>query len=896
MTIADLPLLATKFYIPRVHPGLVHRPRLLERLSLGLRCPLTLLSAPAGFGKTTLLGEWHAAAFADREGYRLAWLALDAGDNDPVRFWRYFFAAFDAACPGSARLAMALLESPESPLTELMLTTLVNELASVPAGSEIFLALDDYHVVEAPDIHNGVAFVLEHLPPNVHMIISSRATPPLPLARMRARGQLSEVGVDDLRFTREESTLLLHSLLGEPLPISSLNTLEKQTEGWAAGLQLAALSLRGSVDIPGQIATYGGSNRLVLEYVTEEVLRRQPADVQRFLLHTSILGRFTADLCNAVTGNRDGQAMLEVLERENLFLVPQDEEQRWYRYHHLFASLLRQKLRRVLPESIAQLHRLAAQWYEKQGLLTSAIEHALVSEDDALAMRLIATYFQTMLVHSEMVTLRRWLDSLSPGLLESSAQLSLIYAWTLLATGSFTSVERYLVNVEEALGRESTPEPIAPSPEILHGHIAAIRATAAINSGSKVIACELSLQALASLPPEEALPRALAALSLADALSGLNDVPAASLAYTEAYKASMASGVIPIALNALGNLGHLYERRGKLQQATATYEQALGLVDQYVGFSHYSSKAHIGLARVLYQRNNLPEARTEAEAAIDCARNWGHQEHLVDGFLCLAHIQWAEGAVSQCMATLAQAEPFTLQPGANPEAAARFNAFRASRWILLGRLDDGEQWAAGFDSRMEGDALLHRPGILTLARLRIAEHAPDVARAVLEQLLAIVERVGLAEDEIALRIVLALAYQAASHTEKALASLQRALALAAPEGYRRFFLDEGPALTSLLKALKLVGQESMFARSLLADLHPAGSKPTGVPPQPQLTRREQEVLVLIAKGASNQEIAETLVIALGTVKKHVTTIFAKVGVTSRTQLLARASELGLVQL
>ena len=686
------------------------------------------------------------------------------------------------------------------------------------------------------------------------------------------------------------------SFFSDSLPTESLDTLEKQIEGWVAGLQLAALSLRGSEDIPGQIAAFGGSNRWVLEYVTEEVLRRQPADVQRFLLHTSILDRFTASLCHAVTGNLDAQSMLETLERENLFLVPQDEEQRWYRYHHLFASLLRQRLRRMLPESIAHLHHHAARWYELHGLLTSAIEHALVSEDDALVTRLIATYFQTMLVHSEMITLRRWLDSLRPGLLKSSAYLSLVYAWTLLATGSFTSVEPYLLDVEETLAGASTVEPHAPPAEIIRGQVAAIRATAAINSGHKVIARELSLQALATLPPEEALPRAVAALSLADALYGLNDLPAAAIAFSEAYTASMASGMVPVALNALGNLGHLYERQGKLQQAAVTYEQAVHLAQRHISFSQFSSKAHVGLARVLYQRNDLEAAREQAEAAIAYARQWGHQEHITDGCLCLAQILWAEGAISDSMATLAEAEPLILQPKAHPEAVARFNAFRASRWILLGRLDEARQWATRYDADIDGDTLLHRPGILTLARLRLAEHAPDAARALLERLSAIVERVGFVEDEIALDIQLALAHRAEGHIEKAQPSLERALALAAPEGYRRIFLDEGPGITSLLEALSPRSKESIFARSLLADLHSIGRKPAGLLPALELTRREQEVLLLIAKGASNQEIAETLVIALGTVKKHVTTIFAKVGVTSRTQLLARVRELELIQL
>jgi LuxR family maltose regulon positive regulatory protein len=466
----------------------------------------------------------------------------------------------------------------------------------------------------------------------------------------------------------------------------------------------------------------------------------------------------------------------------------------------------------------------------------------------------------------------------------------------LLATGSFTSVEPYLVDVEQALARESAADDLALPPEIIRGHVAAIRATAAINSGRKVIARELSLLALATLPPEQALPRAVASLSLADALLGLNDMPAATLAFSEAYKASMASGMIPVTLNALANLGSLYERRGKLQQAAATYEQALHLVDQHIGFAQFSSKAHIGLAHVLYQRNDLPAAREQTEAAINYARQWGHQEHSVDGYLCRAQIQWAEGAIADSMATLGEAEALILQPNTNPEAVARFTSFRAWRWIQLNRLDEAEQWAAGFDAGMDGDVLLHRPGIVTLARLQIARHAPVAACELLERLLVVVESVGLGEDEIVVHIQLALAYQAGGRIEKAQGSLQRALALAESEEYRRFFLDEGAAMVPLLEALSARGKHTRFARSLLTDLHPAGFLPAGVMPAPALTRREQEVLLLIARGASNQEIAETLVIALGTVKKHVTTIFAKVGVTSRTQLLARASELRLIQL
>jgi LuxR family transcriptional regulator, maltose regulon positive regulatory protein len=907
------PLLSTKCFIPRTRADLVRRPRLVARLREGLQRPLTLICAPAGFGKTTLLGEWYAGDdFKSGAGiptHHLAWVALDEGDNDPVRFWRYVATAFESVRPGTSQFILSLLESPQALPIELLLTTLINTLAEPDAASdEIFLVLDDYHAIEASDIHSGIAFLLEHLPPHVHIIIASRVPPPLPMARLRARGQLSEIRAVDLRFTRGEAIELLHSLLGESLPESSLTMLEKQTEGWAAGLQLAALSLRGLDDIPAQIEAFGGTNRLVLDYVAEEILHRQPANVQRFLLHTSILERLTASLCDAVTGDLDGQSMLETLEHESLFLIPLDSEQRWYRYHHLFAHLLFQRLKRTLPEVIPQLHHRAAEWLEHNDLLTSAIPHALASEDYALAVRLIESYFQKMLERSEMTTVRRWLDTLPTAVRKSNASLSLIYAWTLIATGSFTAVEPYLDDVENALATDPTPSP----PEIMQaetmrGHVAAIRATAAINTGRKELAQELSLQALAVLPTDEALPRTVAALSLADALYGLNDLKAATGAFTEAYKASLAAGMIPVTLNALSNLGQLYERQGKLHQAAATYERALRIAELHPGFAHFSSKSHIGLARVLREWNNPAAAQAQAQQGIACARQWGHQEHLIDGYLCVADIQWSQGDVTGALATLAEAEPLILQPSAHPEAVARYTSYQASRWILLDRLDEAQHWADSFDAGMEGDARLHKPGILTLARLRLAQGAPDAARILLDQLLVIVERVGLAEDKIHINILLAQAHQAMHSSAQAEQALREALASAETEGYLRTFLDEGPTLASLLEVVaSSSGTGARYARILLADLglstspqqnqnqylnHMAPSTPT-----PPLTRREQEVLGLIAKGASNQQIAETLVIAIGTVKKHVTTIFAKLGVNSRTQLLARARELGLIQL
>ena len=892
-----VPLLATKGFIPAARADLVRRPHLVARLQASVGKSLILVSAPAGFGKTTLLAEWYGGIRSQPGGSppRLGWVALDERDNDPVRFWRYVGTAFEAALPGSGRSMLALLEPPQSSDSfELPLTMLINALAETP--EEIFLALDDYHAISEPSIHQAVAFLLEHLPPTVHLIITGRVPPPLPLSRLRARGQLSEIRADDLRFTSEESIQLLHRLLGDALPEGELSSLEKQIEGWAAGLQLAALCLRGAEPGRKHISSVAWWNPMVLEYVTEEILHRQPATVQRFLLHTSILDEFSAALCDAVTGDQDGHGMLETLERENLFVIPLDHERRWYRYHHLFADMLRQRLARTLPEAIPRLHRRAAQWLEQQGQLAGAIEHTLAGEDYDHASRLIESYFASMEERSEWHTLRRWLDRLPRAMMQANPSLALIYAWALIATGRFTAAETYASEAEVAMAALSATLPEGQA-KTWRGHTAAIRATAAINGGDKQRAKALSLEALTLLSPSEALPRTVAALSLADAYQGLNDLPAATHAYTEAYQTSSVTHMYPITLNALSNLGHLYERRGQLRQAALTYERAQKIAEAQSGFFYFASKSHVGLARVLREWNDLAAARTATLRGMDCARKWGHLEHLVDGYLCLADIQWAQGESDASLSTLREAEPLIQLPDAHPEVVARFTSYQASRWIFLGQLNDAARWAEEFDASMEAESRLHRPGIVTLARLRLAEGAPERALALLKPLLALVEQVGLYGDKISICILLALAEHAAHQPAKSVAALRQALELGEPERYRRIFLDEGAPLGSLLEAFPRSGPAGVYARRLLADIRRErrlAERSAALVLTDPLTDREQEVLRLIAEGASNQEIAETLVIALGTVKKHISSIFGKVGVASRTQLLVQARELKLL--
>jgi len=414
-------LVATKFHVPRA--GFVPRARLLARLAEGMGRGLTVVCTPAGFGKTTLLGDW-----ARRSRRPAAWLSLDAGDNDPARFWRYVAAALERVRPGTGAPVAALLQGPEQPPLEAVAVAVINELMSVPGEGEVVLVLDDYHLIEAPPVHDSVAFLLDRLPPGLRLVVASRADPPLPLARLRARGQLAELRAADLRFTLEETAVFLRETTGLELPAASVAALQDRTEGWAAGVQLAALSLRGHADPAGFVESFAGSHRYVLDYLTEEVLARQPEPLVRFLLETSVLDRLNGPLCDAVTGRTDSQALLEALERANLFLVPLDEERRWWRYHHLFADLLRVRLAHERPERAPELHHAAAAWHEQHGFADEAVRHALAAGEVAWAARLVERHVEGLLRRSEGATLGRWLAALPTESVRSRARLCLAQA------------------------------------------------------------------------------------------------------------------------------------------------------------------------------------------------------------------------------------------------------------------------------------------------------------------------------------------------------------------------------------------------------------------------------------------------------------------------------------
>ena len=612
------PLLETKLYVPRLRRGLVARPRLIERLRRGAESKLTLISAPAGFGKTTLLAEWLAAAPAGERS--AAWLSLDPGDNQAASFWTYLVAALQTVAPGVGATSLSLLESPQPPPIETVLATLLNELSAVP--NDIVLVLDDYHEVDAPDIHEGMAFLLEHLPPRLHLVITTRADPALPLARLRARGELVEIRAADLRFTPDEAAAYLNEAMGLALTASDVAALEARTEGWIAALQLAALSIQGRDDVAGFIAGFAGDDRYIVDYLVEEVLHRQPEHVRSFLLQTSILDRLSGPLCDAVTGEDGGKAMLEALDRANLFLVPLDDRRRWYRYHQLFADVLRARLLDEQPGRAQVLHRRASDWYEENGERSEAIRHAIAAEDFERAADLVELAIPATSQHRREATLRQWLEALPDELLRVRPVLSNAYAGSLLVRGEVEGVEERLRDAERWLGAvdEAVDGPAGRAGSMvvvdeaafrrLPGSIAVHRAGQALILGDVAGAAAHARRALDLVGEDDHLARGGAAglLALASWTSG--DLEAASRWYAAGMASLEKAGHLSDVIGCALALADIRLAQGRLGEALRIFERGLALATGQGGHVlRGAADMHVGISTILRERDDLEGAR-----------------------------------------------------------------------------------------------------------------------------------------------------------------------------------------------------------------------------------------------------------------------------------------------
>lgn len=887
------PILATKLYLPPPRPKAVLRPRLIERLNGGLSsgCRLTLISAPAGFGKTTLVSEW----FAGRQ-QPAAWLSLDGGDNDPARFLTYLVAALQTISAKIGEGIISALQSPQPPPTESILTTLLNEITTIP--DNFILALDDYHVIEAKPVENAIIFLLERLPLQMHLVIATREDPQLPLARLRARGQLTELRAADLRFTSAEAAEFLNQVMGLNLAVEDITVLETRTEGWVAGLQLAALSMQGQQDTAGFIQAFTGSHRFVLDYLLEEVLQKQPESIQTFLLRTSILDRMCGSLCDALILDpaTSGQKTLEYLEHANLFIIPLDNERRWYRYHHLFGDLLRQRLdQNLTPEAIARQHIRVSKWYENNGMVFEAFRHAAAANDIERADHLVNNKEMPLHFRSVAMAVLDWLASLPKTVLDARPWLWVTSATLALMAGQTTGVEEKLQAAEKALQNvepASATDGLDDRTRDLIGKIACARATLALTRYDPESMIIQARRALEYLPADDLVFRFTANWALASAFLFQGDRTAATRAIMESISISQKSGDIFSIILATSSLGEAQELENQLYQAAETYQRVLQLVGDYPHPN--AGEVHLGLARIYYEWNDLDAAEQHGQQSLLLTRQY---DRVIDRFIIsevfLARLKLARSDVDGAAALLAQTERSARQQ----YFLLRMPEIAAAQVLVL--LRQGSLAAAGQLAQQ-----YELP--LSQAHVFLAQGDISAALAMLEPLHQQMETKGWQDEQLKVTVLQAVALHAHGEKDKAVQLLGDALALAEPGGFIRLFTDEGQPMRLLIADFRSWIEKQPHDHKLLdyADKLLAAFAPTVISQSEignqklkisePLSLRELEVLRLIAQGFSNQEIGERLFLALDTVKGHNRRIFDKLQVQRRTEAIARARELGLL--
>ena len=924
------PVIATKLYAPTARAGLVTRARLRQAVRLGAATRLTLVSAPAGFGKTTLLTEWlHDRQHADDR--RVAWLSLDASDADPASFWTYVVTALQTAVPGTAPEAMDLVASSPLP-TEQLLTTLVNDLATTQG--QVWLVLDDYHLADGPELSAGMVFLLDHLPPQVHIVISTRADPGLPLSRWRARREMVEVRAADLRFTVGEATEYLNEAVGLDLTTDELSVLEQRTEGWIAALQLAALSMRGREDVGVFISRFAGNDRYIVDYLVEEVLAHQPDQVREFLLHSAVLSSMTGPLCDAITGRDDGNRMLLALERGNLFVVPLDDRREFYRYHHLFADVLRARLLNEQPETVPMLHRRASVWYEQQNMTGDAVRHALAASDADRAAHLMELAVPQIRRDRQDAVLIGWLKELPDEALRRSPVLSVFYGWMLLVSGDLDDVEPRLADAERALA--AVPEGSAPrgadSVELrrLPATIAVYRASLAQARGDVVGTAEHARRALELSGPDDHLARGAGNGFLGLAAWAQGDVRTALHTFTDAVASLHAAGNLSDELGGTVVLADMWLTAGYPGTARRLYTRALTRLEA-LGEGRDGEPGHsvlrgttdlrVGVGELDHEAGDLDGARRHLETAAGLGDRAGITENRHRWFLAMARVADAAGDTNGALRHLDHAEQRYV-PGFYPDVRP-VAALRARVWIARGQLAEANDWARERGLAPTDEvSYLREFEHLTLVRLLLAQRrdpgsgsAPSdpgalhQVTALLERLLAVAEASGRHGSAAEIRMLHALTHDALGERQRARQLLSQALAgPPEPDGYARLFLDEGPAALELLADLAEVAEPSPArdrARRLLdlasstgvevieaTDVEAEGRSARA--PAEMLTERELAVMRLLDTELSGPDIASELFISLNTLRSHTKNIFTKLDVTSRRAAVGRARESGLL--
>jgi LuxR family maltose regulon positive regulatory protein len=931
-----MPLLSTKLYIPPPGPNLVHRPRLVERLDEGLHLgkKLTLVSAPAGFGKTTILSEWVASA--DRP---VGWITLDESDNDPIRFWSYLVTALQTIQPDIGGSALQVLQSPQPPPVRTILTGLVNQTTQLPAP--VILVLDDLHAIAAPEITGDLGFLLDNLSPRMHLVVSTRTDPPWPLGRMRAGREMTELRIEDLRFTINEVTAFLNDVMKLELSPENVVALDTHTEGWIAGLQMAALSMQGR-DPSSFVQAFSGSHRFILDYLLEEVLERQSPEIQEFLLKTSILDRLTAPLCEAVLeagrqktevrskesneGSRaqEGdvrppasdlqvptsayQTLLEHLESSNLFVIPLDDERRWYRYHHLFADLLRVHLSQAQPEQTSELHRRASDWYERSGLIADAVHHALAASDYERAARLVEGNALVLMDHGQLSTLLEWMRALPDQVARSRPWLCIAHAWALAYSGQVERVEPLLERAQAGLARADGEGGTASRGDRagenhILGHIAAIRSFCAWLAGDAARSAELAQESLDKLPGHDVTTRGFVVLRLAAGLALSGEMARGVQIAAEAMSISRATHNTHIAVKVLCELAMMEVRRGRFRDAFEVCQEALQVAADHEKQSRgrllAAGCAHGYMSRILREWNDLEAARHHASLAIELSKQWGEAETMADGYFHMARALRALGDSEGALEALTEARE--IARGLSPLYESTIEAEKVALLLARGDTSAAGRWMEKCNLSPD-DQVGHHDFIRydTLARVLLAQGRLDDAKRVAARLLDLAENANRVSAVVHFSVLQAMIFQAQGDQGQALRHLGRALTLGESEGYVRYFIDEGAPVGELLRQAVAQGICVSYAAKLLTalegeatDVAPAAGRVAPGLSEP-LSDRELEVLRLLESRLSTREIAEQLFVSVHTVRTHVKSIYSKLDVHSRMEAVLRAKELNLL--
>jgi LuxR family maltose regulon positive regulatory protein len=911
-----VPILTTKLYLPPTRPSLVPRPRLIEQLNAGLHCNLTLISAPAGFGKTTLLSDW-----SQQVSQPVAWLSLDEEDNHLARFLAYFISAIQSIGVDLNIEPESILQSTQLPETKTILTTIINDINA--AQTSFMLVLDDFHVMETPAIHQAVSFLLVHLPPQMHLVIATRSDPIIPLSRLRGRGQINELRVDDLRFRNEEAGVFIYQVIGIDISADQIATLNTRTEGWIAGLQMAAISMRDEDDIPGFISSFAGDHRYIVDYLVDEVLTQCSQTTRDFLLQTSILEHMSAPLCDAITGQSGSQTTLEKLEQDNLFTIPLDQRREWYRYHHLFVELLRHRLRQTYPDLLETLHTRASIWWEDNGSSNLAIKHALTKEDKHLAADLIERHAKIQLYQSQIQTMLEWIDPLPEEIIQERPMVCIYHAWALVfddPNNNHDKIELRLVQAQQALNKADTNGILE---NIIAGHTASVRALLSqppvLADHDPYVVLDFLHEAQSLLPPSEVEVRGINNVNIGYEYLHLADTQAALEVNKSAFTEGQAGENHIVVVVSICSQALIAYYQGKLAEAIDICQNGITSFDRFLTDRSQAFPIlgilPITLGYMLVERGEMEAAESELTRGLDLLQWVGEYEVLSWGHIALTRLLLLKGEYEQARQLVKRlkgqwpacaplADTLQIQTKLSRhdiDSAAMENILS---WERENRLELGpEADIPGITPWAETQHLAHLTWIQAqIAHIRQEPDSTDksvlqVSLDYLNRRLITAQERGLVFRMIECSVIKTLVLDTLGEAAQALETLSPAITLAESEGFRRVFLDKGPPMARLLREVAKQDQSIEFILDLLEKFGQqkgATSQPPSQELVESLTERELEVLQLLSQGLSNREIGEQLFLALDTVKGHNRNIYGKLGVKNRTQAINKAISLKVI--